>query len=282
MEKYSVLMSLYSKEKPMYLKAAIQSIINQTIKPNDIVIVKDGCITNELQIVLDEFSAQYPDLFNIVGYDENRGLGFALNYGMKYAKNELVARMDTDDIAVPDRCYQQLSLFENNPLLDIVGGDIAEFIGDESNIVSYRNVPKTDNEIKQYMKNRCPFNHMTVMYKKSAVVKAGGYIDLFWNEDYYLWIRMLEKKIVMANTGTILVNVRVGRDMYKRRGGKKYFQSEKFLQKYMFDKGIISRFTYFENIAKRLIIQVFLPHNLRGWVFRTFARKKVIGIEKKI
>ncbi len=274
MEKYSVLISLYIKEDPEYLKTAIDSMLSQTVGPDEIVIVKDGPITAELEAVLDEFSSKYPELFNIVGYEENKGLGYALNYGMKHVRNELVARMDTDDVAAPDRCEKQLELFDKDPAIDIAGGDISEFIDNEDNIVSYRNVPASNDEIKQYLKKRCPFNHMTVMYKKTAVEKAGGYMDLFWNEDYYLWIRMAQNGAVMANTGNVLVNVRVGSDMYKRRGGKKYFKSEKFLQKYMLKNKIIGRFTYTENMAKRFIVQVLLPNSIRGWVFRTFARRK--------
>ena len=120
-----------------------------------------------------------------------------------------------------------------NPDIDIVGGDIEEFTGDIQNKIGKRRVTATDAEIKEYMKKRCPFNHMTVMYRKSAVLKAGGYRNLYWNEDYFLWIRMAWQGCKMANTGTVLVNVRVGTDMYKRRGGRKYFESELYLQRYM-------------------------------------------------
>lgn len=112
------------------------------------------------------------------------------------------------------------------------------------------------------------------MYKKMAIQKAGGYLDLFWNEDYYLWIRMLECGAIMANTGTVLVNVRTGKDMYKRRGGWRYFKSEKYLQKYMMKHKIIGVFTYAANLTKRFLVQVLLPDNIRGWIFRTFARQE--------
>ena len=130
-------------------------------------------------------------------------------------------------------------------------------------------------EISEYMKTRCAFNHMTVMYKKSAVLAAGGYLDWFYNEDYYLWIRMQLCGARFANTGTTLVNMRSGRDMYSRRGGKRYFDSEKKLQKFMLEKKMIGRVTYFKNVLKRFIVQCCLPNRLRGWVFRKFARKKV-------
>ena len=273
LEKYSVLMSLYIKEKPDNLRLAIQSMVDQTYAPDEIVIVKDGMITEELDSVLNDFSEKYPHLFNIVGYEKNRGLGVALNFGLGYCRNELVARMDTDDISLPDRCETQIKVFEKNPSFEIVGGDISEFVDKEDNIVAYRRVPKDDEAIKEYLKIRCPFNHMTVMYKKSAVLLAGGYRDLFWNEDYYLWIRMAEHGIRMANTGTLLVNVRTGADMYKRRGGKKYFASEKFLQNYMLERKMIGYGTYFSNVCKRFIVQILLPNSLRGWVFKKFARK---------
>lgn len=274
LEKYSVLMSLYIKEKPEYLRSAIQSMVEQTYAPDEIVIVKDGEITEQLESVLSEFSKKYPQLFNIVGYEKNQGLGFALNFGMQHCRNELIARMDTDDISLLDRCETQIRVFENNPSFEIVGGDISEFVEKEENVVAYRRVPKENKEIKEYLKTRCPLNHVAVMYKKSAVWAAGGYLDLFWNEDYYLWIRMAEQGAVMANTGTVLVNVRTGADMYKRRGGKKYFASEKFLQKYMLEHRIIGRGTYFLNVCKRFVVQILLPNSLRGWVFRKFARGK--------
>jgi hypothetical protein len=186
---------------------------------------------------------------------------------------ELIARMDSDDVSAPTRFEEQLNFFAAHPEVDVMGGDISEFVGEEENIVAYRRVPATDAEIKNYMRKRCPLNHVTVMFKKSAVLEAGGYIEQFWNEDYYLWIRMAEHGAIMANTCTVLVNVRTGQDMYSRRGGKKYFKSEMFLQNYMLQRKMISMPTYVDNIAKRWVVQRLLPTQLRGLVFRTFARK---------
>lgn len=269
MEKYSVLMSLYKKEKPEYLRLAVDSMLNQTIKPDEIVLVEDGPLTDELYAVLDE----YGDKLTRVRNEKNLGLGLALNVGLKACRNELVARMDTDDISKPERCEKQLRYFEQHPETDIVGGDIAEFIGDESNIVGKRMVPQTNAEIREYMKKRCAFNHMSVMYKKTAVEAAGGYQDWFWNEDYYLWIRMWLNGAAFGNTGTVLVNVRTGEEMYQRRGGKKYFKSEKGLQDYMLEHRMIGFGTYAMNVSKRFIVQEMLPSSVRGWVFRQFARK---------
>lgn len=273
MEKYSVLMSLYIKEKPEYLDLAIKSMVEQTLKPDEIVIVKDGPITDELQAVLDKYNTAYPELFNIVGYEKNRGLGLALNFGLEHCRNELVARMDTDDISRLNRCEQQIKIFEDNPKIDIVGGDIAEFINSPSETVAYRRVPKTNDDILEYMKTRCALNHVSVMFKKSSIISAGGYKDCFWNEDYYLWIRMWLKGCTFANTGNVLVDVRTGEDMYARRGGLKYFNSEKELQNLMLKNKLINFNTYSINILKRVIVQLLLPNSIRGWVFRKFARR---------
>lgn len=271
---YSVLMSLYIKEKPEYLDLAIKSMVEQTYKPDEIVIVKDGKITPKLQAVLDKYINAYPNLFNIIGYETNRGLGLALSFGLEHCKNKLVARMDTDDIAQPERCEKQVKAFETNPNIDILGGQIEEFIGEIKNSVGKREVPLSDKELKVYMHRRCPFNHMTVMFKKSAVLKAGNYKHWPSNEDYYLWIRMALCDCIFVNLSEILVNVRVGKAMYARRGGWKYFQSEKQIQRLMLDKKIISVPRYAVNVAERLVLQVFTPNKLRGWILQKFAREK--------
>lgn len=270
---FSVAISVYAKDNPAYFDRALESITEkQTIIPDEIVLVVDGPIPEESNSVIKKYASRY-SIFNIIRLEKNGGLGNALKIAVDNAKFELIARMDSDDIAASDRFEQQLNFLSKNPKVDIVGGDISEFIDDEENIVAYRKVPTTDGEIKNYLKKRCPFNHGAVMYKKTSVMNAGGYMDLFWNEDYYLWIRMVENGAVTANTGTILVNVRTGKDMYKRRGGRKYFKSEKFLQKYMLKHKIIGFGTYISNVAKRFIVQVLLPNNIRGWVFKKFARR---------
>ncbi len=269
--KFSVLMSVYQKDDPQWFQTAIESVLNQSVKPNEIVLVIDGPIPELLNKTVS--ALEKDPLFKVVRLEKNVGLGNALAEGLKHCSHELVARMDSDDLSLPSRFEEQIRLFKENPALDIVGGDISEFIGDETNIVAYRKVPQSNQAIQAYLKKRCPLNHVSVIFKKSAVQAAGGYLDLFWNEDYYLWIRMAEHGAIMANTGTVLVNVRTGSDMYQRRGGKKYFESEKFLQDYMLERKMINRKTYLENVLKRWVVQRALPNRLRGWVFRTFARK---------
>ncbi len=266
-QKYSVLMSLYKKEKPEYLRLAIDSMINQTVPPDEIVIVEDGPLTDELYAVLDE----YPMLHRVKN-ETNLGLGLALNAGLKKCKNELVARMDTDDCSKPERCEKQLEFLNSNPDISVVGGQIEEFIELPDHIVAKRIVPLKDIELKEFNKKRCPFNHVTVMFKKKDIIEAGSYQDWFWNEDYYLWIRLALAGKKFANLPDVLVLVRTGEDMYQRRGGIKYFQSEAKLQKFMLDNNIINKPRYLINISERLVLQVLMPNKLRGWIFRTFAR----------
>lgn len=271
---FSVAMSVYKNDNPIFFDRALQSIMeNQKVMPTEIVIIVDGPVDEKINAVIEKYSEKYGNL-NVIRLDKNAGLGNALKLAIENAKYELIARMDSDDVSAPNRFEQQLEIMTKNSAVDIVGGDISEFIGDENNIVAKRKVPILDKEIKEYLKTRCPFNHMTVMYKRSAVLKSGNYIDLFYNEDYWLWIRMVENNCIMANTGTILVNARVGEDMYKRRGGKQYFNSEMFLQKYMLKNGIINLPTFVLNSSKRFVVQMLLPNAIREWVFKTFARTK--------
>lgn len=272
-DKYSVLFSLYNKEKPEYLVASIESMIHQTLKPDEIVVVKDGPITMELEAVLDNYVAMYPNIFTIVGYECNKGLGVALNYGLNHCRNELVARMDTDDIAMPNRCELQVDFFRKFPKVTIVGGQIEEFLDKTGSVVGKRVVPLTDKELKQYIKKRCPFNHMTVMFRKSHIQSVGSYLDWFWNEDYYLWIRLAIAKYIFANLSETLVSTRVGDDMYQRRGGKKYFKSELRIQNLMLKEKMINPIRYAINIMQRIVVELLLPNQARSWVFQKFARK---------
>lgn len=275
MEKYSVLMSLYVKEDADNFRIAINSMINQTIPPEEIVLVEDGPLTDALYSVINETRDTHPGLITSVVHEKNQGLGPALQHGLEAARNEIVARMDTDDIAVLDRCEKQLNFMSTHPDVTIVGGQIEEFIGEVTNVVGKREVPTSDNELKEFLKKRCPFNHMTVMFRKADILDVGNYQEWFWNEDFYLWIRLALANKKFANLPETLVMVRTGADMYQRRGGKKYFVSEKNIQKFMLKNGLIGYPRYFINVSERLVLQVLMPNWLRGIVFRMFARKEV-------
>ena len=272
--KFSVITSVYKNDKPEYVRVALDSmLVNQTIKPAEIVLVQDGPVPAELSSLLNEYECKYAGVMNIIRLEKNGGLGNALQLGTKTTKYDLVARMDSDDICLPNRFEKQLAYMEQHQDCDIVGGQMTEFIGEPTNIVGKRNVPLSDNDIKEYMKSRCALNHVTVMFRKNAVLKAGNYQDWFWNEDYYLWVRMWLKGCAFGNVSATLVNVRSCADQYARKGGMKYFKSEKGIQRYMLDNHLINLGGYLNNVTKRLIVQVLLPNKIRGWVFRTFARE---------
>ena len=272
-DKYSVLMSLYIKEDADNFRTAIYSMINQTLPPDEIVLVEDGPLTDELYSVINEVKNRYPGLLTSVVCKNNQGLGIALQHGLKVARNEIIARMDADDISILDRCEKELKFLNENLDVCIVGGQIEEFIDDVSNVIGKRVVPLSDIELKDYIRKRCPFNHMTVMFRKSAVLEVGNYQEWFWNEDYYLWIRLFLAQKKFANLADTLVMVRTGVDMYQRRGGERYFKSEREIQKLMLDKGINGYFRYIINVGERFILQILMPNWLRGITFRVFGRK---------
>lgn len=273
MTKFSVLISVYHREKAIHLYESLNSIVNQKKQPTEIVLVKDGPLTKELDEVIEEFVNLYPTLFKIVKLKKNLGLGLALQEGLKKCKYELVARMDSDDISTYERFSKQLSVFENNSEIDIVGSNISEFINDQNVIVSVRNVPETNEQIRKLIKFRCPMNHVSVMFKKESVISSGGYRNLHYNEDYDLWVRMHSANCNFYNIQESLVKVRIGSEMFSRRGGISYFKSEKTIQKEMLRKEIINFPIFMFNIIVRFLVQVIMPSNLRGVFYEKIARK---------
>ena len=272
-EKFSVSMCVYGGDDPEWFRTAVDSILNQTAKPDEVVLVVDGPVPDALDAVITGYAAD--PVFRVIRLEMNVGHGQARRTGLSACTNDLVALMDADDISAPDRFYKQLQLFAENPELTIAGGNITEFVDKPMNIVGQRQVYVSDKEIKADMKKRCPMNQMTVMFRKAAVEAAGGYVDWYCDEDYYLWLRLMLGGAVFANIPENLVNVRVGKEMYQRRGGWKYFKSEAKLQKWMLKNKVIGIGDYAVNVIKRLIVQVLLPNRLRGWVFQKFARKRV-------
>ncbi len=270
---FSVLTSVYRKDNPDHFARAIQSISSdQVVRPSEIVLVVDGPVPKPLENAIKELEQKIAVL-SVHWLTENVGLGLALQRGLTYTTNDIVARMDSDDIAEPDRFEKQLIFFNQHPDIDIVGGQIVEFINDPTNTIAKRDVPLNHNSIVKYIRSRCPFNHMTVMFRKQAVMSVGNYLPWHFNEDYYLWIRMAEAGCRFANLPDTLVNVRVGADMYRRRGGWKYFKSEKCLQDYMLRHRIISLPRYCYNVLGRFAVQVAMPNRLRGFIFQKLFRK---------
>jgi glycosyltransferase involved in cell wall biosynthesis len=266
-------MSVYVKEKAEYLKQAMNSIWNQTIPTDDFVLVCDGPLTTELDAVIENMLATHSETLHVVRLEKNGGLGNALNIGIKECKNELVARMDSDDISRPDRCEKQLAVFQTHPEVSVVSGIVEEFTGSTEIIEARRVPPETQDEILQFAKKRNPFNHPCVMYKRSAVETAGGYQDFYLLEDYYLWIRMLQKGCIGYNLQQPLLWMRAGSEMYKRRAGWKYAQSQKALFKYMKDSGFISGSQYTKSVGIRTVSSI-TPNWLREFMFKRTMRKK--------
>lgn len=278
--KFSLVMCVYKNDNPKHFKVAIESIINQTRKPDEVVLVVDGPIPEALDTEIKNYEDE--SFFRMIRLNKNVGHGNARRAGLENCTNELIALMDADDISVADRFEKQLRCFKENQSISVVGGNIKEFIGSVDNIIGVREVPQNDVDIKKYMKKRCPFNQMTVMLKYSDVEAAGGYIDLYCEEDYYLWIRMYQKKATFKNLEDSLVLVRVGNEMYQRRGGWKYFRSEVKIQKYMFNNKIINPFIFVHNVLIRFIIQVIMPYKIRGYIYKKFARKGLTKIKGAI
>ncbi len=269
--KFSVLMSLYYKEKPEHVKECFQSLLNQSVGADEWVIVEDGPLSKELYYLLEEYQNDYPELIRRIPLEKNRGLGLALKEGIINCKNELIARMDTDDIARKDRFERQLKEFKKNENLDICGSFIYEFEDKKENIISRRSVPITDADIKKYQKKRSAFNHMTVMYKKSSVIEAGNYEHCPLMEDDMLWVRMILNKSICINIPECLVYVRAGKDMLQRRGGLKYFLKFCQARKKIYQLGYMSKTDYYSVNLVQVIVCI-CPIYIRKIIFKHFLR----------
>lgn len=265
-------MSVYKNDNPEYFKVALESILNQTVKPDEVVLVIDGPVSQNILEVIKEVKVNNP-IFKILQLEKNMGLGIALQKGLKQCQYDYVARMDSDDISVENRFEKQLEVFICQEDISIVGGFVDEFEKDPIKIISQRIVPLEDKDIKRFMARRNPMNHPTVMFKKRDVLEAGNYQDWHYNEDYYLWIRMSQKGCQFKNIDKVLVHMRVGEGMYNRRGGKNYFKSQVNLFDYMKQQHIISEFCYLRNIIERYIGQVLLPVSIRSRLYSKLFRK---------
>lgn len=270
MQTYSVLMAVYYKENAEYLKAAIESMLKQTIPPDDFVLVCDGPLTDQLNHVIEKYEKDSSGI-QVVRLAENSGLGNALNAGLQYCKNDLVARMDSDDIALSDRCEKQIRRFEQNKNLALCSGTIAEFQDTPEKIIAYRKVPSLYTDILKFAKKRNPMNHMAVMFRKKAVMEAGNYIEVNLAEDYYLWARMLKKGFEAENIEDVLVYARIGNGMYKRRGGITYIKSVCELQKLFLEMHFISPLQYIWNCTLRSCVYIW-PESWRKAFYNKVLR----------
>lgn len=275
---YSVLMSVYKSEKSEYLRIAMNSMWNQTVPTNDFVLMCDGPLTEELDTVINEMTAAHPDTIHVIRFPENRGLGHALQVGVKECKNDLIARMDSDDISRPERCEREIEVLVSRPDVSICGSVIEEFTEIEpgasipSSINAKRVVPETADEILTFAKQRNPFNHPSVMYRKADVLAAGNYQDVHYMQDYYLWTHMLIAGFKGYNIQEPLVWMRADSNLFKRRSGKLYRDIQLNLFKYMKDQGFISNGQYVKSCILRVGSSM-APNWLRQFMFKRVLRK---------
>lgn len=269
---YSVLMTVYGKDNPEYFKKALLSMVKQTKIPDEIILVKDGPVPAKIQDVIQQTERKYPNIIKQVYLPVNKGLGLALNEGIKVCRNELIARMDSDDISLPTRCEKQVAEFEKNPGLDIVGCPVIEFVGEPNNKVGKRNVPLTNEAIHKYARKRDPFNHPTVMYRKSKVEAVGCYGDLRKNQDTDLWIKMLSAGAVGMNLSECLLRFRFDEATYKKR---KNWLNTKLLIRIRW-KAFGTGFCSFLDFAEVAIMQMgiyLMPIKFQEFVYQKFLRR---------
>jgi len=268
---FSVLLSVYKNEHPNYLRQSLDSILSQILPPDEIILVKDGPLTSELDYFIENYKKRCPVL-KVIPLAINQGLGKALNEGLKHCSYDLIARMDTDDIAKPNRFKRQIQVFQEHPELDVVGAWIDEFEETTSNIISTRKLPEVHDDICQFAKMRNPENHPVIMFRKQAVLAAGGYQHFPLFEDYYLWIRMLQNGAKFYNIQESLLYFRFSPAMFKRRGGLKYVTTELRFQNQLRNLEFITFSEYLYNVFIRVITRI-MPNSLRAILYKKALRK---------
>ncbi|WP_168379945.1 glycosyltransferase [Acinetobacter indicus] len=271
---FSVLISLYFKEDPVFLHECFESIwIKQTVKPDEIVLVLDGPVGTELQECVDSWKDQIGDNLKIVPLSKNIGLGMALNEGLKHCSNEWVFRMDTDDICVEKRFEYQLQFIKDNPNVVLFGGQILEFDQNVDHAAKLKPVPENYPDILNFAKKRNPFNHITVAFKKNEILSLHGYQHHLFMEDYNLWLRVISRGYEVANLDKVLAYARVGNGMHAKRRGFGYIKSEKQLLDLKIALKTQSLISAYVTFILRSFFR-FLPSNLLSFVYNNLLRKK--------
>lgn len=262
-------MSVYKNDRPDYFCLAVDSMLQQTLKPDEIILVVDGPVSQELETAI----RGYRKKIKAIWLEKNKGLWNALNVGLKKAKNELIARMDSDDVSCLDRLEKQVAEFKKDSDLDIVGGQIAEFQGNVNNVVSYRKVPLEQEDIKKFARFRSPFNHPAVMYKKSSVLTVGGYSEFYRTEDYDLWLRMLQNGAKCKNLPDVILNYRISDSNMSRRTNKVNYQEMVKIYKRSYKDGFLSLFEYCFIRLMRLLFY-YSPNFLKYGIYKRFLRNE--------
>jgi len=268
--KLSVLMSVYAKESPLYLRQSLESLAVQTRRADEIVLVEDGPLPAELGDAIAEIARVLP--VTSVRLPAQLGLGTALREGLGACCGEFVARMDSDDICAAGRFARQLDFFNCNPQVDVVGGAIAEFRDDPRRVESIRRLPEDEHELRWFARYRNPLNHMTVMFRKSSVLDAGSYQPCEGFEDYHLWARMLAHGAQLRNLPEVLVHVRCGNGMHRRRGGLSYLRREVVFQRFLHRTGLASLSDCARNMLLRAPLRI-APVFIRSLCYAWFLRE---------
>ncbi len=272
---FSVLLSLYFKENANFLNECFESIwFKQTLRPSEIVLVLDGPLDIDLNKIVEKWVKLIGISLKVVPLNQNIGLGRALNEGLKHCSNDWVFRMDTDDICTPDRFEKQVAFIEQNPDVVLFSSQVMEFNQDIIDADVIKSVPLTHDEIKKFAQKRCPFNHMTVVYRRDVILSLGGYQHHLFMEDYNLWLRVIGNNYKVANLPDILLYARVGNGMHARRKGFQYIKSEKQLldlkKQLKLQNPVYANMMFLIRSAFRL-----LPANMLGKIYNTFLRKDI-------
>lgn len=253
MESFSVLISTYKKDNPTWLREALNSIFSQTLLPNEIVLVKDGPLTSDLDHIIDEFSQKHP-IFKIVINETNLGLGLALQRGVLACNNELIARMDSDDISYPDRFEKQIPLMQKG--YDVVSSWSIFFEGNTDNVIACKKRPEHHHDIKKLAKRKSPICHACSILRKSKVIEAGNYRNRLYYEDYDLWVRMFMTDAVFYNLQDYIYYVRSSKDQFGRRGGLSYLKTEIKVHWDFMKMGFINIYEFARNIFIRVFVRL--------------------------
>ena len=268
----SVLMSIYAKENPDYLKQSLDSIYDQMLMPDEIVVVEDGKLGKDLSSILDD----YHDIKRIKS-ETNIQLGRALALGLKNCNYELIARMDSDDIARKNRLKIQKEYMDNHLDISAIGGDIAEFIETDKDgkpiVLREKHMPTASKALYDYGKYRNPLNHMTVMFRKKDIEEVGGYEHMPLLEDYLLWSKLLAAGRSIANISEILVDARIDEKFASKRGGIEYYKRYKKLRKMQHEMGYTSRCEYIKGMILSAIMTL-QPQGMRSMAYKLLRQRE--------
>ncbi|UYQ92419.1 glycosyltransferase [Chitinophaga horti] len=244
----------------------------QTVLPEEILIVADGPLTDQLDEVIEKYTTEHERLFTVVRLERNMGMGVAMDTGLRACRNEWVARMDSDDLAIPERFEKQVKFLQDHPKVDILGAFISEFGAEPGDIGRERRVPEYHQDICRYMKKRNPMNHMTVFFRKKVALAAGSYWHNRMLEDYHLWYKMMKAGAILHNIQEVLVHARIGNDMVGRRRGMAYIRKDIEFFRLMRNEGFLSATEFYKNAVSRALVRM-LPKGLLQVIYKTVLRK---------